>query len=66
MLILICEFLAAFLKNNDFKIEVVDKTKLRVYGYMHDGKLIPATKGKVESKDLKPEELPKVKNPPSA
>ena len=49
-----------------FKAEVVDKTKVRVYGRMFNDKLIPATKGIVESKDLKPEELPKVKNPPSA
>lgn len=61
-----CEFLASYLKNNGFKIDVVDKTKLRVYGYVLNGKLIPATKGIVKSKDLKPEELPKVKNPPQA
>jgi hypothetical protein len=58
-----CEFLAAFLNRNKFKAEVVDKTKVRVYGRVFNDKLIPVTKGMVESKDLRPEELPKVKNP---
>lgn len=57
------EVMALFFNTNRFKAEVVDKTKLRVYGRMWNDKLIPATRGMVESKDLKPEELPKVKNP---
>lgn len=59
----ICAFFAGDMKDNRFKAEVVGKTKLRVYGRIFNGELIPATKGMVESKDLKPEELPKVKNP---
>jgi hypothetical protein len=58
-----CEFVAAFLNRNKFKSEVINKTKLRVYGRTFNDKLIPATKGMVESPDLKPEELPKVTNP---
>jgi hypothetical protein len=62
----VCEGLASFMNRNRFKAEVVDKTKLRVYGRTWNDTLIPATEGRVESKDLKPEELPKVKNPPKA
>ena len=58
-----CAGLAINLTDNKFKAEVVDKTKLRVYGRIWNDKLIPATKGMVESPNLKPEELPKVKNP---
>lgn len=58
-----CAGFAASMELNRFKAEVVDNTKLRVYGRIWNDKLIPATKGMVESKDLKPEELPKVKNP---
>lgn len=58
-----CAAYATSMQINKFKAEVVDKTKLRVYGRIWNDKLIPATKGMVESKDLKPEELPKVKNP---
>jgi hypothetical protein len=61
-----CAFIAFFLNNNKFKAEVVDKTKLRVYGRIFNDKLIPATEGSVTSPDLKKEELPKVKNPPKA
>jgi hypothetical protein len=61
-----CEGMAMFLNINRWKAEVVDKTKLRIHGRIFNDKLIPATKGMVESKDLKPEELPKVKNPPQA
>lgn len=59
----LCEGLADNMRRNRFKVEIVDKTKLRVYGRNFNDKLIPATKGKVESPDLKKEELPKVKNP---
>ena len=58
-----CAALGINMRYNDLDAEVVDKIKLRVYGRKYDGKFYPATKGKVESKDLKPEELPKVKNP---
>jgi hypothetical protein len=58
-----CAAFAVNMKANRFKAEVVDKTKLRVYGRTFNDKLIPATKGMVESSDLRPEELPKVKNP---
>ena len=54
------------MKDNRFEAEVVGMTRLRVYGRIWNGKLIPATEGKVESKNLKKEELPKVKNPPKA
>ncbi len=59
----VCASYAGNMTANRFKTEVVDKTKLRVYGRIFNDKLIPATKGMVESPDLKPEELPKVKNP---
>jgi len=62
----VCGTWANSLRINRWKAEVVDKTKLRVYGRMFNDKLIPATGGKVTSPDLKKEELPKVKNPPKA
>ncbi len=52
--------MAVFLNENRWKAEVVDKTKLRVYGRIFNDKLIPVTKGMVESPDLKKEELPTV------
>lgn len=58
-----CDLLAASLMANSFKVEVVDKTKLRVYGRIFNDELIPAIQGRVESPDLKKEELPRVKNP---
>lgn len=61
-----CSAWSTLLRINDWKAEVVDKTKLRVYGVISNGKLIPATEGKVESPTLKKDELPKVKNPPKA
>lgn len=61
-----CAATAIHMRNSRFDAEVMNKTKLRVYGRMFNDKLIPATEGKVESPDLKKEELPKVKNPPKA
>jgi hypothetical protein len=58
-----CENLLHEMKGLKFKAEVVDKTKIRVYGRTFNDKLLPAIKGVVESPDLKKEELPKVKNP---
>lgn len=55
-----CAALAIFLTTNRWKAEVVDKTKLRVYGRIFNDMLIPVTKGAVESADLRPEELPRV------
>ncbi|HJZ54126.1 MAG TPA: hypothetical protein VKE74_04180 [Gemmataceae bacterium] len=43
-----------------FKSEVVGKTKFRVYGGVWEGRYYPATKGSVESPNLKKEQLPKV------
>ena len=58
-----CAGYAGNMEVNKFKAVIVDKTKLRVYGRILNGKLIPATKGMVESPDLTPAELPKVTNP---
>ncbi len=60
---LTCQAFASFLENSEWKAKVVDKTKVRVYGYRLGDTLVPVTTGSVESKDLKPEELPKVTNP---
>lgn len=62
----LCAAYRTFMETNRWKAQVVDKTKLRVYGRMFNDKLIPATKGIVTSPDLKKEQLPKVKNPPKA
>jgi hypothetical protein len=56
-----CAGYASSMRDSRFKAEVVEKTKLRVYGRMFNDKLIPATKGVVDSPDLKKEELPTVK-----
>ena len=61
-----CEALVLRLRENGFKAEVIDKSKIRVYGHTKDGKFYPVTKGSVETEGLKKEELPKVKNPPKA
>jgi hypothetical protein len=61
----VCAAWECSMRINSFKVEIVDKTKLRVYGQIFNDKLIPATKGIVESRDLTPDELPKVKNPES-
>jgi hypothetical protein len=45
------------------KVELVGKTKVRVLGWVKDGKFHRAVKGAAESKTLKAEELPKVTNP---
>ncbi|HVL13072.1 MAG TPA: hypothetical protein VM529_10935 [Gemmata sp.] len=58
-----CAGYASSMRDSRFKAEVVEKTKLRVYGRMFNDKLIPATKGIVESPDLTKDELPRVKNP---
>ena len=62
----VCESWAINMRVNRYKVEIVDKTKLRIFGRMFNDELIPATEGTVESKDLKPDQLPKVKNPPKA
>ena len=62
----LCSAFQVSMKINRFKAEVVDKTKLRVYGRIWNDKLIPATQGKVESPDLKKGELPKVSSHPKA
>ena len=61
---LLCGLFASGLKETGFKAEVVDKSKIRVYGCTREGKYYPATKGEATSPDLKKDELPKVKNPP--
>jgi hypothetical protein len=45
-----------------YKAELIGLTKVRVYGHVVRGRYYPALRGEVESEDLKPEELPKVKN----
>jgi hypothetical protein len=57
----LCETIASGLKDVRFKAQVVEKSKLRVYGATFQGKFYPATKGKVESPDLKKDELPTIK-----
>jgi hypothetical protein len=59
----LAEAFAASMKDIGVNTEVVEKVKVRVFSAKTDGKAYPATKGVVESPDLKPEELPKVKNP---
>ena len=44
------------------KAELIGLTKPRVYGRVVGGRYFPVHRGKVESEDLHPEELPKVKN----
>jgi hypothetical protein len=48
-------------RGKGFKVEVIDKVKVRVYGATTDGKFHPATKGGVESPDLEKNALPTVK-----
>jgi hypothetical protein len=59
-----CESLVMGLNEIGFKAEVVDRTKVRVYGGIWDGQFYPATEGRVESAELKKDHLPKVTNPP--
>lgn len=59
----LCESLAHVLEETGFKTELVEKSKIRVYGACYDGKFYPATRGIVESPNLKKEQLPKVTNP---
>ena len=61
----LCLSLAMGLEWAGFKAEVVDKSKVRVYGAVFDGRFYPATRGIVESPNLRPNELPKVTNPPT-
>ena len=56
-----CAFLIIFLNNNKWEAEVVNETKIRVYGYKFNDKFTPTTNGNVESIDLLKDELPKVK-----
>ena len=60
----LCCGLAIRMESVGFKADVIDKSKVRVYGAVFDGKFYPATKGIVKSPDLKKNELPKVTNPP--
>jgi hypothetical protein len=55
--------LAASFKDAGGTVEVIEKTRVRVYGAKIDGTFYPATKGTVTSENLKPDQLPKVKNP---
>jgi hypothetical protein len=59
----LCESLAGVIEEAGFKTELVEKSKIRVYGASHDGKFYPATRGIVESPNLKKDQLPKVMNP---
>src|SRR5262249_23790031 len=59
----VCSDIDVFLRERRFDCDVVDDTKLRVYGRFVDGKYIPVTKGIVESSDLAKDEIPKVNNP---
>jgi hypothetical protein len=44
------------------KAELIGQTKLRVYGQVVSGRYNPVHRGAVESEDLPPHQLPKVKN----
>lgn len=55
-----CETFVLELREKGFEAEVIDKSKIRVYGAKSGGKFYPAIKGEVESPDLKKEELPTV------
>lgn len=57
----ICSVMQVFLRENRWKAKVVEKTKLRVYGRVFNDKLVPITKGSVDSTDLLLGEQPKVK-----
>lgn len=61
-----CEHLVDSMKQMKFRAEVVNQTKIRVYGRPFNDTFLPATRGTVTSPDLKKDELPKVKNPPKA
>lgn len=61
-----CDGFVIEMKRQGFKVEIADKSKIRVYGVTKDGKFYPATEGKVTSPDLNKDELPKVTNPPKA
>lgn len=58
-----CLGLEMSLNEIGFKAEVVGKSRLRVYGNVREDRFYPATKGSIESPDLKKEQLPKVTNP---
>jgi hypothetical protein len=62
----LCENIVASLEDIGFRAEVVEKSKVRVYGGIFDGKFRPAARGTAESQQLKREHLPKVANPPKA
>jgi hypothetical protein len=55
--------LAVSFKDAGATTEVIEKTRVRIYGAKIDGKFYPATKGTVTSESLKADQLPKVKNP---
>jgi hypothetical protein len=54
---------AGFFKDAGFKAELVDKFKVRVYGYSSKGKYYPVVAGKVSSPQAEGEKLPKVTAP---
>lgn len=56
-----CVIIAKRMNSVKVKAEVVDKTKIRVYGRTFKDKFYKVTKGKVESKELKKDQLPTVK-----
>lgn len=55
-----CDVFAAELRKNGFEVEVIEKSKIRVYGAKTDDTFYPAIKGSVETKGLKKDEVPKV------
>ena len=57
----LCEIVANYLNDGRFRAEVVDKSKVRVYGRTFNEKFFPVTKGSVTSPDLDKEQLPTVR-----
>ncbi len=55
-----------FSRRVGFVVEQVSPTKVRFIGCEKDGKFYPAVRGKVTSKTIPTEQLPKVTNPPEA
>lgn len=55
-----CEAFVLGLQENGYEAEVINKSKIRVYGAKTDGTFYPAIKGSVETKGLRKDEVPKV------
>lgn len=59
----ICNSLVFVFDEVGYKVKVVDKSKIRIYGKIYEGRYWPATNVRiVETKGLKKEEIPRVKS----